>query len=148
MINAKWRYFLLSKNLSLRASAHAGVAIRSPNVPFLSTFLENQPLLWERIPTVASLPRNDIAFFDTLRHPIGMPYQTKAARQFTVHRTAPCRAEDSPTAGKHATGMFSFPPFESDIHSIKQRHPYGMPLFYGVDNGTRTHDLQSHNLTP
>ena len=21
-------------------------------------------------------------------------------------------------------------------------------IFYGVDNGTRTHDLQSHNLTP
>ncbi len=54
---------------------------------------------------------------------------------------------DSPTAGKHATGMFSDPPFEShDRH--KKRTPFWVFFFYGVDNGTRTHDLQSHNLTP
>ena len=32
--------------------------------------------------------------------------------------------------------------------SIKNGHPFRVSIFYGVDNGTRTHDLQSHNLTP
>ena len=36
------------------------------------------------------------------------------------------------------------------IHLIPQKisTPDGVLIFYGVDNGTRTHDLQSHNLTP
>ena len=32
------------------------------------------------------------------------------------------------------------------IHK-NNRHPKGTGCFYGVDNGIRTHDLQSHNLT-
>ena len=30
----------------------------------------------------------------------------------------------------------------------QKRDTQRVSLFYGVDNGTRTHDLQSHNLTP
>ena len=36
------------------------------NVPFLSSSQKKWAFLGERIPTVASLPRNDIDFFDTL----------------------------------------------------------------------------------
>ena len=60
---------------------------------------------------------------------------------------------DSPTALKVSTGHF-YPrlrrgrPFESHIHSIKNTRGKASGIFYGVDNGTRTHDLQSHNLTP
>ena len=43
------------------------------NVLFLPSSQENQAFLRDRIPTVASLPRNDIHFFDTLRRPIGPP---------------------------------------------------------------------------
>ena len=34
------------------------------------------------------------------------------------------------------------------FHPIKTAPSKGWCCFYGVDNGTRTHDLQSHNLTP
>ena len=38
-----------------------------------------------------------------------------------------------------------------DLFGTKQKNNtihLGWCYFYGVDNGTRTHDLQSHNLTP
>ena len=38
--------------------------------------------------------------------------------------------------------------FESNIRpKKKKRHPKDVSSFSGVDNGIRTHDLQSHNLT-
>ena len=36
---------------------------------------------------------------------------------------------------------------ESPIHPIKKPEAKASGFFYGVDNGIRTHDLQSHNLT-
>ena len=55
-----------------------------------------------------------------------------------------------PRAKKVSTGHFfashrSAALFESHLPH-KKEHPLGV-LFYGVDNGIRTHDLQSHNLT-
>ena len=39
-------------------------------------------------------------------------------------------------------------PFESHIYLTKNTDTQkGIGIFYGVDNGIRTHDLQSHNLT-
>ena len=52
---------------------------------------------------------------------------------------------DSPTAEKQATGLFFIGLSNPIIH--KKRTPIRVFFFYGVDNGIRTHDLQSHNLT-
>ena len=56
-----------------------------------------------------------------------------------------------PRAKTVSTGhYFTLPsvgPLSSNpIHSIKKDTQMGV-FFYGVDNGIRTHDLQSHNLT-
>ena len=55
----------LSKKLSFRASAHTGVAIRSPKHSDFILMFRKTAALKVRIPTVASLPRNDREFFDT-----------------------------------------------------------------------------------
>ena len=59
-----------------------------------------------------------------------------------------------PRAKKHATGMFlTFaslrPPFRIPYYPPRKRKNRGISLGFvsGVDNGIRTHDLQSHNLT-
>ena len=51
-------------------------------------------------------------------------------------------------------GMFFTPPAVGSASSNpiitqkkKKRHPKDVSSFSGVDNGIRTHDLQSHNLT-
>ena len=67
------------RELSLRASGHTGVAIRSPKCYILNRMLIAPDTFREQIPTVASLPRNDIHFFDTLqkqhRNPVLFFYQ-------------------------------------------------------------------------
>ena len=59
----------LSKKLSLRASAHTGVAIRSPKQSDFILMFGKTAALKVRIPTVASLPRNDKELFDTHERP-------------------------------------------------------------------------------
>ena len=57
-----------------------------------------------------------------------------------------------PRAKKVSTGHFFARPCDGPLSSNpiidkKNRYPKGTGSFYGVDNGIRTHDLQSHNLT-
>ena len=54
---------------------------------------------------------------------------------------------DSPTAGKHATGMFSDPPFESHHpqQQIEKTDTLRYRFFYGGGDGTRTHNARNHN---
>ena len=51
----------------MQASAHTGLQSLLQNVPIFTGACEKLFILEERIPTVASLPRNDIHFFDTLK---------------------------------------------------------------------------------
>ena len=69
------------------------------------------------------------------QHPSGMPSKAQGFSHGlkTVHRTV--FAPASPRAGLSNPII----PIKKDTHS-------GV-FFYGVDNGIRTHDLQSHNLT-
>ena len=73
----------LSKKLSLRASAHTGVAIRSPKHSDFILIFRKTATLKVRIPAVASLPRNDKEFFDTL---VSRP---KGREIFLPHRLYP-----------------------------------------------------------
>ena len=58
---ARYRY-RSGIDMSLRASAHAGVAIHSPKCSLISEFSDKPELFRKRIPTVASLLRNDMNF--------------------------------------------------------------------------------------
>ena len=45
-----------------------------------------------------------------------------------------------PTAGKHATGMFSYPPFDSQLRHAKNTSPtFVEDVFFGDPYGNRTH---------
>ncbi len=80
-------------------------------------------------------------FFDRCQHPSGVPSAIKG--------TLLTKAFAFAGTPSWSTGMFSFSAFRVPLSTPeKKRNPYGCLFFSGVDNGTRTHDLQSHNLTP
>ena len=106
--------------------------------------------------------RSDVAISPNIfRHckPVGIPASFAFSLKGENYGQSSTSLQDAsdypwilPRPKKHATGMFFAPPQVGPASSNPIIHPMQKPSakaegLHGVDNGIRTHDLQSHNLT-